>query len=103
MQSGIKINGNKITGTLKKLTSGALVDAWGEGNFIALKFSGIPAGATVKVGMSPSEGSGLVELDADLNGVFKVTNKATQTFKVVTTIGGESITDTYNLTGLTVE
>ena len=41
MQSRVKVNGNAITGTLKHLTSGSLVDTYGEGNFIAFKFSGI--------------------------------------------------------------
>ena len=82
----------KITGTLKKLTSGAIAEYWGEGYFIALKFSDISENATsVKVGLLPSEGAGLVELDDDKNGVFKVTNKATQKIEVVQS-GAKGIT-----------
>lgn len=105
MQSGVSISGSAVTGTLKKLTSGDLVDAWGEGNFIALKFSDIPADATsVKVGLDPSYGSGLVEIisDPDKNGAFKVT-ETTQKFKVVTTTPDGENTQTFDLSGLTLE
>lgn len=106
IQSNIVINGNKITGTLKKLDTGALVDRWGEGNFIALQFADLDPNATsVKCGMDPSYGSGLVEIidDPDLNGVWKVTDKDEQVFKVVSTDGTNTTTDTYDLSGLTVE
>ena len=100
------MSGNKITGTLKYLDSGDIADYWGAGNFMALKFSGIDEAATsVKVGMDPSQSSGLVELlgDPDMNGVFKVTDKDTQVFKVVTTDGTRTKTQTFDLSDLTVE
>ena len=107
MQSGVSVSGRNITGTLKYLDEGALVDTWGAGNFIALKFSNFDANATsVKVGLDPSQSSGLVEIltDPDKNGAFKITNKDTQVFKVVTTIsGGATKTDTYTLSGLTCD
>lgn len=106
MQSNVAITDNAITGTLKKLTDGALVDRWGEGNFIALKFSNIDQNATsVKVGLDPSEGDGLVEIidDPDKNGAFKITNKNTQVFKVVSTNGTTAATATYSLKGLKLE
>lgn len=105
LQDGVAISGNAITGTLKYLDSGALVDTWGAGNFIALKFSNLDPNATsVKVGLDPSQGSGLVEIitDPDRNGAFKVTNKDTQVFKVVSTDGTTTKTDTYSLAGLTL-
>lgn len=102
LQSNISIVGKNITGTLKYLSSGDLVNAWGAGNFIALKFDDIPEGTTVKVGLDPSEGSGLVALDLDRNGAFKVTNKDTQRFAVQVTDGTKTQTDYYNLSGLTV-
>lgn len=70
---------------------------------MALDFSNLTPGATIKVGLDPSEGSGLVDLDEDHNGVFKVTNKNTQNFKVVSTLGGDIKTDVYRLNGLTLE
>lgn len=100
------MSGNKITGTLKYLNSGDIADYWGAGNFVALKFSGIDEAATsVKVGLDPSQSSGLVELlgDPDMNGVFKVTDKNTQVFKVVSTDGTHTKTQTFDLTGLTLE
>lgn len=70
---------------------------------------------SVKVGLRPTyprdgsgpidDDSGLVEIinDPDLNGVFKITDKATQKFKVVTTDGTHTKTDIYNLSGLVCE
>lgn len=90
---------------MKKLTSGALVDTWGEGYFVALKFSGFdPAATSVKVGLDPSYGSGLVEIltDPDKNGVFKITDKDTQKFKVVSTDGHNSTTQEFDLSELTL-
>ena len=106
MQSRIKIEGDAITGTLKYLDTGSLVDTYGAGNFIALKFSDIPESATsVKVGLEPSEGTGLVELinDPDKNGAFKVTNRFTQNFKIVTTDGTKTTTQIFDLARLNVE
>lgn len=110
MQSRVKIeegSGNgAITGNLKYLDSGALVDTFGAGNFLALKFSDIPETATsVKVGLEPSEGTGLVELlgDPDLNGAFKVTNRFTQNFKIVTTDGTNTTTQIFDLSRLNVQ
>lgn len=102
MQEDIVVANDKITGKVKKLTSGSLVDVWGEGYFLALKFSNKDADAvSVKVGLLPSEGAGLVELDEDMNGAFKVTNKATQKIEVVqTSADGRTTTQLYSLAEL---
>ena len=103
MQENVVVADGKITGTLKKLTTGAIPDYWGEGYFLALKFTNIDADATsVKVGLLPSAGSGLVELltDPDKNGVFKVTDKATQKIQVVQSGGGYVTTQTFSLADL---
>lgn len=57
------------------------------------------------VGLDPSQGTGLVEIisDPDKNGVFKISDKDTQVFKVVVTDGTNTTTKTYDLTGLTLE
>lgn len=105
IQSGLNVAGGAITGTLKYLDSGDLVTTWGEGNFMALEFLNIDQRATsVRVGMQPSEGSGLVEIidDPDKNGVFKVTNTA-QKFMVITSDGTHTSAAEYDLTGLTLE
>lgn len=105
MQESVSVSGNEITGTLKYLSSGQLVTDWGAGNFLALKFSDIPASATsVKVGLEPSQGSGLVELinDPDKNGVFKITNKFVQKFVIVTSDGKTSAEQRFDLSCLTI-
>lgn len=91
---------------MKWLDEGAIAEQWGDGNFVVLKFSDIDENATsVKVGLDPSMGSGLVEIidDPDKNGVFKVTDKNAQLFKVVTSDGTKSTTKTYSLSGLTLQ
>lgn len=106
MQSNVSVTDDAITGTLKWLAEGELAEYWGAGNFVALKFSNIPSDATsVKVGLDPSQGSGLVEIidDPDKNGAFKITNKETQSFKVVTTTPDGETTQTFSLAGLTLE
>ena len=103
MQTGVTVSGQYISGTLHKLTSGQLVTDWGQGYFLGLDFANIPEGATVKVGLVPSQGSGFVALDEDHNGAFKITDKNAQVFKVITTKDGERVTDTYYLSTLTLE
>lgn len=103
IQSNVAVSGHNITGTLKYLSTGSLVDTWGAGNFLALKFPDADIdNYTVKVGLDPSQGSGLVELDSDKDGVFKITNKNTQKFIIQVTKDGETVTQRYNLSGLTV-
>lgn len=102
----IAISNNAITGTLKYLDAGDIADYWGAGNFIALQFTDIDPNATsVKVGLDPSQSSGLVEIidDPDRNGVFKITDKDAQVFKVVSSDGTNETVDTYSLAGLTLE
>lgn len=104
MQTGLNVANSAITGTLKYINSGTLATDWGAGNFMALKFTNIDEDATsVKVGMEPSMGSGLVEIltDPDKNGVFKVTNKS-QKFVVVSTVNGFTNKQIYDLSGLTL-
>ena len=108
MQEDVVVGDDAITGTLKYLDSGDLVTTWGAGNFMALNFvdNDFSKYSSVKVGMDPSQGSGLVEIinDPDKNGVFKVTNKDTQVFKIVSTDAetGEINTQTFDLSGLEV-
>lgn len=101
------VDGNAITGTLKYVSTGALATDWGAGNFLALDFSGIDTtGLTsLKVGLEPSEGTGLVEAvdDPDLNGVFKVTDKDAQRFVIVASDGRRSARAEFDLSGLTCE
>ena len=108
MQEDVVVGDDANTGTLKYLDSGDLVTTWGAGNFMALNFvdNDFSKYSSVRVGMDPSQGSGLVEIinDPDKNGVFKVTNKDTQVFKIVSTDAetGEINTQTFDLSGLEV-
>ena len=104
MQTGITITGNAITGTLKYISSGAIAQDWGAGNFLCLKIPNADVeNMTVKVGLNPSAGSGLVALDGDKNGVFKVTDKDTQKFVVLQQDGVNTKIQEFDLSGLTVE
>ena len=106
IQSDISVSGNSITGTLTKLTSGQLVTDWGEGYFIGLHFDDFTDGLTyenVKVGLTPTEGSGLVTLDSDQLAVFKVTNKDVQRVMVKQEKEGVGkLTEYFDLSGLTL-
>lgn len=105
LQSNVAIANGKITGTLKYVDSGALATDWGPGNFMALKFTSTDSNiADIKVGLRPSEGSGLVSLDSDMDGVFKVTDKDAQKF-VIKSIGadGKASYQTFDLSDLTCE
>lgn len=106
IQGDIVINGDKITGTLYKLTDGALAHDWGEGYFIGLALSASDWSdyTSVKAGMDPSEGSGLQELktDPDHSIVCKVTDKDIQLFAVLSTNGKDVKYRTYDLSGLTL-
>lgn len=98
------MTGNRITGTLKFIEGGLAGTGplAGDGYFMALKFSNAPDGVTVRVGMNPTMGSGSVELDADMNGVFKVTSTS-QKFQVVYGTGANIKKDYYDLSGLILE
>jgi hypothetical protein len=105
IQSGVSVSGNKITGTLKYLSTGSIVEDYGVGNFLALKFSNVdPEATSVKVGLEPSD-EGLQELlgDSDMNAIGKITDKNTQKFRVETTDdSGRLTTQIFDLSGLEV-
>lgn len=104
MQTSVAVANGAITGTLKKLTTGQLVTDWGEGYFLALKFTKNNDKATsIKVGLRPSLSSGLVELDEDMDGVFKITYKDNQLFVVRCSDGSVSYDSVYDLSGLTLQ
>lgn len=103
IQSDVAVANGAITGTLTKITSGALVEGWGEGYFLALKFTKASAKLTsIKAGMNPSVSSGLVELDDDMLGVFKITDKDDQRFETLATDGELEFASFYDLSGLTL-
>lgn len=106
MQSGLAVSEGNITGTLKYLTSGQLVNDWGEGYFIAVGFSGYSTGLTyenVKVGLFNSAGSGLVTLDSDQDAVIHITDPVNQKLMAVQTdpVTGKKYTQYWNLDKIT--
>lgn len=104
LQANVLVADGRITGTLKHVTdyTGFSADD-PEGHFLALKFDAAD-GATVKAGLVPSQGTGLVTLDSDMNGVWKVTDAVTQKFKViVTNSDGKATSKLYDLSGLELQ
>ena len=108
MQSNVSFGNGKVTGTLKYLSgSNAITDVWGEGYFLCFNMadSTWTGYSSVKVGLTPSAGSGLVEITTDdtKNGICKVTDKAQQLFTIVSTKGGVTKTKAYSLADLVLE
>ena len=104
MQSSLSASGGKITGTLKYLTTGQLVNDWGEGYFIAVGFSNYSDGLTyadVEVGITPTEGAGLVHLDSDQDAVLKVTNKTQRITAIQTDASGHKRQQFWSLADIT--
>ena len=105
-KNDIVVGENAISGTLKEMIdSNPITDVWGTGYFIGLKFV-LPEGCTsCKVGLNPSEGSGLVEIinDPDKDGVFKVTDKDTQNIRLESIINGVEVVKEYDLSTLTLQ
>lgn len=98
----MEVSGSSITGTLIKQTSGAIVDYWGQGYFIGLKFTPDSDATTTKVGLAPSAGSGMVALEPDNLAMFKLTDIQNQRLKVVSLRTGEEKTWFFDLSGLTL-
>lgn len=98
------VSGNAIKGTLKYLDSGDIVSTWGAGYFMALDFSDnvFTELTSLKIGLSPSAGSGLVEVidDPDKNGVFKVSNKFNQKFVIESSDGEHILRQEFDLSQL---
>lgn len=106
----VNVSGNKISGTLKYLSGpNAITDKWGEGYFLAftmnLDGNDWSKYDSVKVGVQPSQGSGLVEIieDPDKNGIVKIGNDVAQKFVIVASKDGKSIKQAFDLSGLDFE
>lgn len=95
-----------ISGTLKYVTDGWDAGTWGTGedtgNYLALKFT-VPEGATRTTVQLLNGVHGAVDLDSDMNCIFRVTNASTQKVKIVSYVDNRQIIKTYSLTGLTLE
>ena len=104
------VTADAITGTLHYVTDYtgfSSETAEQEGNYLALNFAknDFSQFTSVKVGLNPSAGSGLVEIidDPEKNGVFRVSSSS-QKFKIVTTsIDGLENIQEFDLSGLILE
>lgn len=108
-QTSVAVADGEITGTLKFIENGLSPSGplAGDGYFLALKFDNFASGLTynnVKVGLNPSQGTGLVTLDSDKNAVFKISDKAQQKIEVVQSDNnGHRNIQYFGLSGLTLE
>lgn len=107
-QTSVAVAGGKVTGTLKFI-EGGLAETGplaGDGYFLALKWSDPESKVTsLKVGLEPSEGTGLVECidDTDRNGVFKIANKNNQKVVLVQSDGTNINKQVLDLSSLTLD
>ena len=99
-----------MNGTLKFIEGGLDPSGTGplsgDGYFLALKWNAPAEGVTsLKVGLVPSQGTGLVEAiaDTDHNMVAKITDPTSQRFYVIQSDGTNRNTQEYSLSGLTLE
>ena len=102
LQSDVIVHDKFIKGTLHYITGYTQyseVEAEQSGNYLALKFD-VSDGSTTTIQIT---GKDPVTLDSSKNAVFRVENKNSQKIKVVTTLGDDTITKVYSLSGLTVE
>ena len=108
-QSGISVANGAITGTLTK--TDAFENSWGEGYFLALKWSGADLTNTVvTVGLSPTAGTGMLPLDSDKNCLFNISmfdddDKPTQKVVVRATSKADPqffVEEEFDLSGLTL-
>lgn len=103
IQEGISVEVGKIKGKLKFVKGGLAPSGYlaGDGYFLALKFKDVDETATSKkVGLVPSQGSGLVELDEDMNVFMKITDKDNQIFEVLITDGTRKGIQKFDLSDL---
>ena len=108
IQSSLSVSGGKITGTLKYYDdpTKALVQDWGEGYFIAVGLTFIIETVTyadVEVGITPTEGAGLVHLDSDQDAVFKVTDPSQRITAIQTDANGHKRQQFWSLADITYE
>ena len=103
LQEDITISGNAVSGTLKYVDDYSSAYGPGEdsGNYLVLKFTS-DEDAVITAEIINGE-HGPVTLDEDGILIARITDKSTQTIKVVATKGGASKTKTYTLTGLTLQ
>lgn len=105
-QKNVSIDGNKILGEFTYI-EGGLAESGplaGSGWFLALQWTDPDASASsLKVGLIPSQGTGLVEClsDTDRDGVFKITSDTQSVVIQQTDAAGNVISQVFNLSDAT--
>jgi hypothetical protein len=107
-QSNVAVANGKITGSLEFVEGGLSPSGplSGDGHFLALKWSNLDSNTTsLKVGLDPSEGVGMVECfdDPDRNGVFKITSTAQKVRIIQADANGHKNIQTFSLADLTLK
>jgi hypothetical protein len=105
LQEDIEIEGNKISGTVKYIADYSSAGYTGDeesGNFLVLHFETEEEGSTITTELVGGV-HGASALDPDGLCIFRITNKSTQTIKVVASKTGYANTVRYfSLKGLTL-
>lgn len=105
--NNVVVKNNQITGTLKKYEGWESGPLAGEGYFMALEFDSDDWAQydSIKVGLDQSESTGLVDIknDPNKNGVFKITDKDEQKFRIVAKKGSVVNEEVFSLNGLTLK
>lgn len=103
LQSGVKISGSTISGTLNNIDgytgfSGNVAEQ--SGHYLVLRAVTGNASDTITVELIGGTVGHPVTLDSDRNIVLRIANTSTQSVKVVATDGEHTVTKSYSLTGL---
>lgn len=84
MITSMTVNGNEINITPKLVSSGSLAKEWGTGYFMPFAVTKNDSSvSSVYVEIVPTQGSGIMKLDSDMNGVVKLNTSTTQNFVIV--------------------
>lgn len=105
LQSGVKISGSTISGTLNNIDgyiefSGNVAEQ--SGHYLVIRADTGNASDTITVELIGGTVGHPVTLDSDRNIVLRIANTSTQSVKVVATDGKHTVTKSYSLTGLTL-
>ena len=105
LQSGVVVDDDVISGTLKYMTGYTGFSSKVEeqsGNYLVLKMATDDDNDVITVELTHGALGRPVTLDSDRNIVLRITNPRLQKIKVTATHDDETVTKTYHLHGLTL-